>query len=164
MSDSGKIKIGDSVGISFEKLGNQSGNGITLQVAGIIDYFPTYNKNDGVGTQKSNLVVANFNYIFNKTAMDKYKTWLKLKPTATTSQVYDSIQKSKINILSITNVKENVITNVNNDPLVQGINGTLSLTFIISLFTTCVGFLIYLIVSVKNRSLQFSVLRSMGIE
>ena len=48
-------------------------------------------------------------------------------------------------------------------PSLQGMNGALTLGFIIIMVMTIIGFLIYWILSIKGRTLQFGILRAMGI-
>lgn len=49
------------------------------------------------------------------------------------------------------------------DPLIQGTNGILSMSFIIILLLCCVGYLIYWIMSIRSRELLFGILRAMGM-
>ncbi len=49
------------------------------------------------------------------------------------------------------------------DPSLQGMNGALTLGFIIIMVMTIIGFLIYWILSIKGRTLQFGILRAMGV-
>lgn len=156
-----KVGVNDTVSFNFRKYSYQTSDSYGLQVAAIVDYFPTYDKTEEGGNH--HLLLANFDYIFSKTPMDWYDVWLKLDPDVPMEQFYNSLKENDITLVKFKNARDSVITDVNNDPIVQGINGTLSLAFIISLIATCIGFLIYWIVSIKNRALQFSVLRSMGI-
>ncbi|HBN84714.1 MAG TPA: ABC transporter permease, partial [Clostridiales bacterium] len=50
-----------------------------------------------------------------------------------------------------------------NDPLLQGINGTLTMSFIVTMLISIIGFLIYWILSIRDRVLQFGILRAMGL-
>ena len=50
-----------------------------------------------------------------------------------------------------------------NDALLQGMNGMLTLGFIASMLISLLGFLIYWIISIQNRTLQFGILRAMGM-
>lgn len=57
---------------------------------------------------------------------------------------------------------QNIITE-KNDPMLQGMNGALTLGFIIIMIMCIIGFLIYWILSIKSRTLQFGILRAMGM-
>ena len=52
----------------------------------------------------------------------------------------------------------------NNDPFFQGTNGVLTLGFIIILLICAIGFLIFWILSIISRTLQFGVFRAMGMK
>ena len=48
--------------------------------------------------------------------------------------------------------------------MLQGMNGALTLGFIIIMIMCIIGFLIYWILSIKSRTLQFGILRAMGMK
>jgi putative ABC transport system permease protein len=50
-----------------------------------------------------------------------------------------------------------------NDPIFQGTNGILTVGFVVVLLICSVGFLIYWILSIKSRTLQFGIYRAMGM-
>ncbi len=50
-----------------------------------------------------------------------------------------------------------------NDALFQGTNGILTMSFIVILILCCTGFLIYWILSIRQRELLFGVFRAMGM-
>jgi putative ABC transport system permease protein len=50
-----------------------------------------------------------------------------------------------------------------NDPILQGTNGALTLGFVVTMLISTIGFLIYWILSIRDRTLQFGILRAMGI-
>ena len=52
---------------------------------------------------------------------------------------------------------------VKNDALFQGTNGILTMSFIVILILCCTGFLIYWILSIRQRELLFGVFRAMGM-
>ena len=47
--------------------------------------------------------------------------------------------------------------------MTQGINGFFTLSFLVTMLITFVGFFIYWILAIKGRLLQFGILRSMGL-
>ena len=55
------------------------------------------------------------------------------------------------------------IIEMKNDPVFQGTNGILTVGFVVVLLLCCVGFLIYWILSIRSRSLQFGIYRAMGM-
>ena len=55
------------------------------------------------------------------------------------------------------------LVTIKNDPMLQGTNGALTLGFIVTILVTAIGFLIYWIISIKSRVLQFGIFRAMGL-
>ena len=49
------------------------------------------------------------------------------------------------------------------DPMTQGINGFFTLSFLVTMALTFVGFFLYWILAIRGRLLQFGILRSMGL-
>jgi len=169
-----KAKVGDIVAL---KIGDN--NYTQFVIYGFIDYWPTYNPsalatNTSISTSTPNesdiskplktqqMVVANLQYVEQMTSMEPYDVWLKLKTGATTEDVYNDITTKKIPILSIKNAKQELVAN-KNDAMLQGTNGALSLGFIVTMVITALGFLIYWVLSIKNRTIQFGIFRALGL-
>ena len=55
------------------------------------------------------------------------------------------------------------LVDMKNDALFQGTNGILTMSFIVILILCCTGFLIYWILSIRQRELLFGVFRAMGM-
>ncbi len=55
------------------------------------------------------------------------------------------------------------IIDLKNDPIFQATNGILTVGFIVVLTLCSVGFLIYWILSIRSRQLQFGIFRAMGM-
>ncbi len=158
------IKEGDPVSLTWTGQGSLSGI-----VYAFIDYWPSYNpyvRNDldNKGTpQQQDFVVANLAYIQNGMALEPYEVWMKKKPGISSAQVYKELEEkglTKIDRLVDAGFKA---VDVKNDPMLQGTNGSLTLGFIITILISTVGFLIYWILSIKQRFLQFGILRAMGL-
>lgn len=153
-----KLREGDTIYISW---GEQSS--IEGTVYGFVDYWPTYNPNPPEkGRDAPGLVVANLSYIQNKTATQPYEVWIKKKPGATDTQFNEDIQKKKLDIADI-NYSNQQLIKAKNDPMLQGTNGALSLGFIAAMIISMLGFLIYWVISIQSRVLQFGILRAMGL-
>ena len=158
-----KVKPGDSVTLSWK--GN---NTIEVTVYGFVDYWPTFNPNPkvdptkpGQGT-KPGLVVANFDYLMNKLPIQPYDIWLDKKPDTTDKVVHDDIDAKTLSVDTVTYTNQQLIK-MKNDPMLQGINGSLTLGFVAAMAISLLGFLIYWIISIQGRVLQFGILRAMGL-
>jgi putative ABC transport system permease protein len=132
-------------------------------VYAIIDYWPSWNpvKNNSSGGAPT-LIVGNLPFIQNSMGLEPYQVWLKLKPNASTASVYNEIEKINVPLISLTNAKQEVIK-MKNDPFVQGLNGALTLGFLISIIVTFIGFLLYWILTLFSRSHQYGMFRAMGM-
>ena len=55
------------------------------------------------------------------------------------------------------------LANVSIDPLLQGTNGVLTMSFIVTMILCAAGYLIYWIMSIRSRELMFGILRACGM-
>lgn len=158
LKDKYKLTEGDTINISWGEQSYLEG-----VIYAFIDYWPTYNPNSSdKGVDASSLVVANLSYMQNKLAIQPYEVWIKKKADATDKQISDDIIKKDLKIEKI-EYKDQELVRMKNDALMQGMNGMLSLGFIAAMMISMLGFLIYWIISIKNRVLQFGILRAMGM-
>ncbi|MBE6836966.1 MAG: FtsX-like permease family protein [Ruminococcus sp.] len=152
------VKLGDSIQIKWGK-----NDYFEAKVVAFIDYWPSvnpYEKNsDG---EYQSFAVMNFDYMRVNTAVEPYDVWIDLKDGAKLEDFYKSIEKSDINGEKYIVASQNVVSE-KNDPMLQGMNGALTLGFITIMIMCIIGFLIYWILSIQSRTLQFGILRAMGM-
>jgi len=155
------LKIGD--GIYYRV------NGHTLRgvIYGFVDYWPgyspvTYEKgSDGLYAEKKNyLIIANLSNLQAKCGVIPYQIWM--KTDGSSSFIYDFIEENDIELTAFTDLAAERVEH-KNDAVLQGTNGILTVGFIVTLVVCCVGFLIYWILSIKSRELQFGIFRAMGM-
>jgi len=137
-------------------------------VFGIIDYWPSWNPMpggpaaDGEEAAVPKLIVGNLPYIQSQLALEPYEVWFKLQPDASSQDVYDAVAEKGYDVLSVQNARQERIQSIN-DPFILAINGVMTLDFLISICITFVGFLLYWVISLHARTLQFGIFRAMGI-
>ena len=156
------INVGDTIQVSRptdpEPLGD-------LTVYGIVDYWPSWSpyltEDNSEGTMPE-LIITNLSYSQQLYHLKPYDIWLKLKPGVSVEQVYKDIEKKGIKVTNITNSMQE-ISEKKNEPNTLTINGSLTLGFIVSGIVCFLGFLIYWILSIKSRTLQFGIFRAMGL-
>lgn len=156
------IELGDR--ISFTNDEDVETEGI---VYGFVDYFPGYveethslNKENTLVTTENYLIVANLAQIQQAYGLRPYQVWLK---TDGSSQfIYDYAKENNISYTTFEDVSVKMVE-VKNDALFQGTNGILTMSFIVILILCCTGFLIYWILSIRQRELLFGVFRAMGM-
>ncbi len=152
------VSLGDVVSVSW---GDNAEFSAT--VLAFVDYWPSINPYQ----QKENgdyidFAIMNFNYVQVMSNIEPYQVWISLKEDATVAALYSDIEEQKMNP-SILRVASQEIVADKNDPMLQGMNGALTLGFIIIMIMCIIGFLIYWILSIKSRTLQFGILRAMGM-
>jgi putative ABC transport system permease protein len=151
------LRLGDVVYVTWA--GQSSIDGY---IYGFVDYWPTYNPQITVAGKPSAFIVTNLAYIHAKMVLEPYQVWLKKSRGATARQVFDDVKAKKLEIDSMTDASQEIIVR-RNDPTLQGTNGTLTLGFIITMGISVVGFIIYWVLSLKSRTLQFGIFRAMGL-
>ena len=153
-----KANLGDVISFSWKDQ-----RYITGIIYAFIDYWPTYNPNiKGDYNTSSYLAVGNLSYFQNSLALEPYQVWLKKQNYVSDKIIYDDIKEKKLEIESINSAWQSIILK-KNDPMLQGINGVLTLCFIIIMIIAGIGFFIYWILTINSRFLQFGILRAMGL-
>ena len=156
------MKIGDVINYTPEN--GSSTRGI---IYGFVDYWPSYSPvvlskgSDGLYKETPNyLVVGNLSQIQATCGVLPYQIWMKAK--GSTQFIYDYIEESQLQLLSFKDTSAALVSK-KNDPIFQGTNGILTVGFIVVLLLCTTGFLIYWILSIQSRSLQFGIFRAMGM-
>jgi len=156
------VELGDAV---YYK--NKEGDSARGIVYGFVDYWPgyaptTYSRgSDGLYKEtECFLVVANLNQLQAYWGLTPYQVWIKAKDS--TQFIYDYAAEEEIYYSTFKDAAA-AIVELKNDPVFQGTNGILTVGFIVVLLLCSVGFLIYWILSIKSRSLQFGIYRAMGM-
>lgn len=156
------MRLGDTITYT-----NDEGKEAEGIVYGFVDYFPGYseethslNEEDTLVTTENYLVVANLAQVQQNFGLRPYQVWLK---TDGSSQfIYQYAKENKITYSMFEDVAAKLV-DVKNDALFQGTNGILTMSFIVILILCCTGFLIYWILSIRQRELLFGVFRAMGM-
>lgn len=146
-----------------------SGNGDAMRgiIYGFVDYWPCYapvtkvRGNDGLYTERDNfLIVAHLSQLQSSWGVFPYQVWIK---TEGSSQfIYDYAEESGTQYAVFQDAAAQLIE-LKNDPIFQGTNGILTIGFICVLLLCTTGFLIYWILSIQSRTLQFGIFRAMGM-
>lgn len=157
-----EYKLGDA--IYYKNGAGDSARGV---IYGFVDYWPGYapikytKGSDGVYREAENyLVVANLNQLQAYWGVTPYEIWIKAEDSS--QFIYDYSQENELYFKKFEDAAA-AIVELKNDPVFQGTNGILTVGFIVVLILCSVGFLIYWILSIKTRSLQFGIYRAMGM-
>ena len=135
-------------------------------VFAIVDYWPTFNPNIQTTNSRNSIpaefMVGNLDYMYKEMVLDPYDVWLDIEDGYSSADIYRQLNELEANVVTMKDTSQSIIA-VRNDPMLQGINGTLTMSFIITMAVTLIGFTIYWIFAIKGRMLQFGILRSMGL-
>lgn len=156
------MKIGDPITYT-----NDEGVEAKGVVFGFVDYFPGYvaqthslNEEETLVTTDNYLIVANLAQVQQNFNLRPYQVWL--KTDGSSRFIYDYAKENNITYTTFEDVSAKLVE-VRNDALFQGTNGILTMSFIVILILCCTGFLIYWILSIRQRELLFGVFRAMGM-
>ena len=167
LSTNFNTKLGYNVGDSIT-ITNSKKKAVSGKIVGFIDYFPCYApvenglNPDGTAFSKENyLAVAHFDYLNKKCGTFPYEVWMKLKPEASQNELIKWIDSNKISLKKYVNAGDRMNATLE-DPLLQGTNGVLTMGFVVTIILCAVGYLIYWVMSIRERELIFGVLRATG--
>lgn len=155
--------IGDSI-----KIYNEDKVSANCKIIDFVDYWPGYRptstelNSEGVATTADNyLAIMHYDFVRNAYGVRPYEIWMSLREDATTEQVYEWIQEYDYKVKTYVNRNDD-LERATLDPLLQGTNGVLTLGFVVTIVLCAVGYLIYWIMSIKDRELIIGVLRASG--
>ena len=153
------LSRGDMVNVTWE---NNPGS-LLCVVYDSIKYFPTYDPTD-IGKSKAppNLIIMNYELVRQMFRLEPYEVWISVKDGYSSSDIYRQLVDDKVKMLYFLNASSDIVR-LKNDPLVQGMNGNLTLSFVITIIITAAGFMIFWIFDLKSRQLQVGIIRSMGM-
>ena len=133
--------------------------------------------------QEKYLIVANYATVVEKFGMTPYSVWMNLSKGKTVDDIVgylggENSENSDSTADNLTDTKsekvqseiyrnitsaQQLIDENKNSATVQITNGMFTLSFILSLIVCSVGFLLYWVMTLKQRELQFGIYRAMGM-
>lgn len=160
------------------------------KVCAIVKGFPGYERytyetdaDKNVTEQEKYLIVANYATVVEKFGMTPYSVWMNLSKGKTVDDIVGYLggensensdstadnltdtQSEKVQSEIYRNITsaQKLIDENKNSATVQITNGMFTLSFILSLIVCSVGFLLYWVMTLKQRELQFGIYRAMGM-
>ncbi|MCL1883216.1 MAG: ABC transporter permease [Defluviitaleaceae bacterium] len=157
-----------------------------MVVVGFVELFPGFMPRtrvelpDGnIVSQENHLVIGNLGHFRTQWGVWPYEIWIRTN-TDSNQFMYDFANEENLSLATFQNVESvenresraplfaiNDITSTvarnRLDPLIQGTNGVLTVNFIATLLICFSGFLIYWLLSIRERVLQFGIFRAMGM-
>ncbi|HBA47646.1 MAG TPA: hypothetical protein DCZ91_07560 [Lachnospiraceae bacterium] len=140
-------------------------------IVGFVDYWPGY-KPVSTGFDYSGEVSREENYLVvaNTAALQEsfgrirepYEVWITLDENTDAGAVADWIDENDVSVTKYVN-RETDLRRAVEEPLLQGTNGVLTMSFLVMILLCAVGYLIYWIMSIRSRELAFGTLRAFGM-
>ena len=159
--------LGDIVTIQTTRIYDEYHFITRAEVVGFVEYWPAFmpmervRRPEGVVEVDRYLIVANIGHINSAWGLHPYEVWMRTY-TDTNHFFYDFQLENGLELLKFYDTKGSLIES-RSDPILQGKNGVLTVGFIVTLLICFAGFLIYWLLSIRSRALQFSVFRAMGM-
>ena len=149
LRDTWGYDLGDSILYSLG--GDERTYGV---IYGFVDYWPGY-------TDRSHpLIIANLSQTQAIFGILPYEVWIRAK--GSNGFIYDFAENNPMRITAFTDLS-NLLEERLSDPVILGTFGSLTVGFIVVLVLCGFGFLIYWILSIRERQLMFGIFRAMGM-
>lgn len=168
-----ELSVGDSLSYTryslFASEGDDSLNVAKATVCAIVDSFPgyeryryVYNIDGELEEQENYLIVGNYATAIDVFGMTPYSIWMRQSDGVSSEQVQEFLGEQGIRLTQWTSMEEE-IEDSKSSALIQITNGMFTMGFLISILICSAGFLIYWIMSMKQRELLFGIYRAMGM-
>lgn len=130
---------------------------LDFKVVGVVEYFPTLYPSDGP------IYVANLEYIFEAfSGLVPYDVWLHTSPQADTQAVVTGLNQLGVSVIRTQDARA-ALDESFAAPNRQGVLGLLSVGFMTASILTVTGFLLYALLSFRERFIHLGVLRAIGL-
>lgn len=150
------VRVGDTLVISRKNIEEQDMGTMEVEVCGFVNAFPGYIKSDA-----KNVFFVNYNQMVSAYGITPYEVWIKNKGNSS-NYIYDFIRENDM-ILTQFHDTNKELMQAKNEPYCQITNGLLTLNFVVILVLCMIGFLIYWVLSIRQRELLFGIYRAMGM-
>lgn len=155
MANAYGLRVGDTFEYTYGSLMKQK-----LNVVGIFDYWPQY---DPLSANNI-LMIINYDTLAGLAnfRLMPYEIWYSRDKSVSTDEIRASFKELGLTLVwekdAVAELQQRA-----NDVKFRGTNGALTLGFIVIMVVSVMGFIIYWVLSIKSRVLQFGVLRAMGL-
>lgn len=149
------LQVGDPLRLTIGAAGEFADAEFTI--AGPIDLFPTQYPQDGP------FFVANLDYVHEALGgAFPYNVWLQTDTAVSTAQIVDDVRELGFSVITSQDARARILQEQTR-PERQGLFGLLSVGFLAAAVLTVLGFLVYAIISFRQRMIQLGMLRAIGL-
>ena len=149
------LNPGDQVQVQVTASGER--RVLDFKVVGVLEYFPTLYPSDGP------IYLANLEYIFEAfSGLVPYDVWLRTSPDANTQAIINGLNLLGVSVIRTQDARL-ALDETFASPNRQGVLGLLSVGFMTASILTVTGFLLYALLSFRERFIHLGVLRAIGL-
>jgi len=160
-------QIGDVVTITEQQRFAQPSSG-RFVVVGFFEHWPgvapvvrSRLATGEIQLTDTNLAVVNLGHIHTNWGVRPYQVWM--QTNVDSAEFFHEFIRDNTLLIAEFNDTVSDLVAIRSDPIVQGTNGVLTVSFIMTLLVCFTGLLIYWILSIRSRVLQFGIFRAMGM-
>lgn len=144
------LKPGDLLSITIAQ------QPVEFVIAATVPYWPAQYPD------QTPFFIANLDYMYDQAPLTPYEVWLKMEDGAKVAPLLEKLLEQKVEIASVRDVRNELISQKKH-PARGGVFGILSLGFLVSVFISLIGYILYWFFNLSSRVVQFGVLRAMGL-
>ncbi|MHB1485347.1 MAG: ABC transporter permease [Saccharofermentanales bacterium] len=161
IADKMKISSGDEIEINRNDKGFEGG---FIKVAAVVDAWPgyTYIQDEKGKLSDRDMIIVNLPYLEKIYGDVTYEIWAKTDSGATAQSIIKQLYSSGVNIYYLNDYKNDINISLSSSDR-QSLNALLTFSFIIILLICLIGFILYWLLSIKSRAMQFGMLRAIGM-
>lgn len=149
----------------LEKNGIEPGSIITLVIkqkpvdfivyAGV-PYWPTLYPNEAP------FFIVNLDYVNDQLPLEPYEVWIKKAEDGSVVKMMEQLAENGTYLTYVEDYKSEMIRQMKH-PSKGGVFGVLSLGFLVSIFISLIGYILYWFFALSQRTVQFGILRASGL-
>jgi len=133
------------------------GRSMTAQIAGYIDYFPTWQPGSGFAVVDASRLFAEVNIAAPDRALQYREAWFASDDPEATSAALEAAGIADVVSRQAIELQQQ------DDPLIAaGWSGILAIAFAAVLLLSAIGFVVYSYLTAQQRGLEFAILRTLG--
>ncbi len=146
------LQVGNDLSVFVEGISRP----INFTIAGVLNYFPTLYPEDG------HFFVGNLEHIYRTIGTRPYDIWMQLDEAARPAAILESLRARGFIITAATDSRRETAV-WRTDPQRTALFGILSLGFVVATVISGLAFLLHALFALRQRILQFGLLRAIGL-
>lgn len=121
-----------------------------------VPYWPT------LYPDEAPFFIVNLDYVFDQMPLEPYDVWIKKAEDGSVHEMMKELVEHDTYLVSVADYKSEMIREMKH-PSKGGVFGVLSLGFLVSIFISLIGYILYWFFALSQRTVQFGILRASGL-